>query len=1362
MSEPRSDVAAAVAIIGMACRWPGGASDPGRFWRLLADGVDAVGEIPADRMDVAAWFDPRPAQPGRMASRWGGYLGGLQDFDAAFFEMSPREAERLDPQHRLLLETSWEALEDGGIDPLSLDGSRTGVFIGQWASDFEARLFGQPGQLDFLALQGSGRYASSGRLSHFLGLRGPSLTLDTASSSSLAAVHLACRSLRAGDCTLAIAGGVNVILQPHVTIAYSQSRMMSLSGRCRFGDAAGDGYVRSEGAGLVLLKLLADALRDGDPIHAVIRGSALASDGRTPGGLGAPGRDGRASLLHEAYRDAGIDPARTGYVEAHGTGTRAGDPVELGVLAEVVGAGRRPDEPVLVGSVKTNIGHAESAAGVAGLMKASLCLAREAVPPSLHLDTPNPQADWAGWALRIPTRLTPWPRVAGSPRVAAVSAFGIAGANVHMVLEEAPPPPPVPGASEGPWLLPLSARSPQALVALASRYAAHLADPGEVGGLDSLCWTAATRRAALAERVAFVAADAGDLRAQLRAFASGEPAGVVGRAEPPRSGRVAFVFPGQGAQWMGMGRELLAHEPVFREVITQCDAAARAWLDVSLQAQLEADPGDAAWRMDRIDVIQPVLTALALAYARLWAHRGVTADAVVGHSLGEVAAACWAGVLSIEEAMHIACRRSALMQRTSGQGAMAVVELPAGEVERRLAGRWQRVSVAVVNGPGSCVVSGDPDAVDALLAELDREQVFSRRVKVDVASHSPQMEPLAAELAAGLAGLQPHASSCPVYSTVDGAVRAGPSFDAAYWGHNLRRPVQFGAAVSRLLDDGVDTFIEIGPHPLLLGAIGQVAAAQGREVLALATGRRDEPERAMLLRSLAGLWTAGRPLDWRCLWPAGAAVARLPLYPWQRERHWCDAAEVRVRPDGTAASGSVRREPSAEAAAAPVAGPLARPGHDVPVDAETNVGLATALGADPADGPAWWVLARPAPGQGEVEVAIEALVLDPLRPGVVRGREACGRVTRCGPGVAHLAEGDVVVALGACQAARFACFDARRVVRCPPVLAGSAAEVLPVVPLLAAWHGLHHLARLGERETVLLPESASAVAQAIVQLARMAGATVLTGSGDAPDGEGPVDLLVDTGAAPMPPLRGRLGPDGRLLVVAAAGEAPADAGVSRLVADTQRLVLERPQRAAEWLGEILTRLADGRLAALSVARIDASVRADAWPGEGAVLCPGSWPTRALAAPTASASPTAGEAGPVLRERLAASPPGPPRRGVLLQAIRQEVAVVLRLPLARVPQDRPLRALGMDSLMALELRQRLERHTGLALSPSLAWNHPTVQALADHLGQRLSLDADEPGPAPAGDEVEALAAALAGLDDEALRRLLDAAEGEQGT
>jgi acyl transferase domain-containing protein len=890
-----------VAIVGIGCRFPGSIVDPASFWRVVSEGVDAITEIPRDRLDVERFYDPRPATPGRMMSRFGGYLDHIEDFDPGFFGISPREAQSIDPQQRVLLETAWEALEDAGQDVLALEGSRTAVFVGQWLSDFESRLFTDPEVVDFAMTTGSGRYASSGRISYVFGLRGPSLTLDSGCSSSLAAVHLGVRSIRSGEADLALAGGVNVILQPHITIGYSQSRMMAADGHCRFGDASGEGYVRSEGAGLVVLKALDRAVADGDRIYAVVRGTSVNNDGRSSGSFGTPSRIGQEEMVRAAYDDAAIAPARVGYVEAHGPGTRAGDPVELAALGAVLGAGRPAGASCLVGSVKTNIGHTESAAGVAGLIKAALALHHGAVPASLNFKQPNPQVPWADLPLKIPTVLTPWPGGA-VPRVAGVNSFGIAGTNSHAVLEEAPASVAVAAAkpSRQAALLPLSARSPEALRALAALHAAQLEDTSPASSsrltLHDLCWTAATRRTALEHRAAVVAEDRAAMVKALRLFAGGEPAAAEGVALRERR-KLVFVVPGQGAQWVGMGRELAEREPIFRAALERCDAAARRWGDFGLLEQLRLEPGAPRYRLGDIDVIQPVLVALAIAYADLWRSLGVMPGAVVGHSMGEVGAAHIAGVLDLEQAMQIICRRSALMRRTAGRGAMALVELPMADAQARLRGRADRVAVAGSNSPRSSVISGEPEAIKEVLAELEREAIFCRQVKVDVASHSPQMEPLAAELAAELGGLRPGAAAVPIYSTVLGRPAEGQELDASYWGRNMRQPVLFGATTEQLIEDRAGIFVELGPHPVLLPSIQQTAQAAGAEVAALVCGRRDEPEQATLLAALGGLWAAGHPIDFNKLMPEGGRRVPLPLYPWQRERHWIEAAEM-VRGDG--------------------------------------------------------------------------------------------------------------------------------------------------------------------------------------------------------------------------------------------------------------------------------------------------------------------------------------------------------------------------------------------------------------------------------------------------------------------------------
>ena len=886
--------ARAVALVGIGCRFPGGVVDVRSFWRLLAEGRDAITEVPASRIDLERYFDPRPATPGRMMSRWGGFLDAIEDFDPAFFGISPREAENIDPQQRLLLETAWEAIEDAGVDANRLVGSRTGVYVGEWVGDFEARLFADPDRLDIQATTGSGRYAASGRVSYALGLRGPSLTIDSACSSSLAAVHLAVAALRSGECTLALAGGVNIILQPHISVAYSQSRMMAPDGHCKFGDARGDGYVRSEGAALVLLKPLAQALADGDRIYAVVRGSAVNNDGRSSGVMGRPSRVGHEEMLRSAYADAGVAPGRVRYVEAHGTGTRAGDPVEIAALGSVLGEQRDGALRCLIGSVKTNLGHTESAAGVAGLIKAALALHEAAIPASLHFNEPNPQVPWAELPFDVPTSLCPWPSGNG-PLLAGVNSFGIAGTNAHVVLEAAPLPAALSASTlpARPALLLLSARGPEALRALARRYAERLAGASR-STLDDICWSAATRRSALEHRAAFVADDANSLAAQLAAFVDGEAAPVDGIVLDPDAAQPVFVVPGQGGQWRGMARELLRREPAFAAALHACDAAARPYLGMSIVEQIGADAPEGD---ECIDVIQPVLLAVSIAWARWLESFGIVPRALVGHSMGEVGAAHLAGVLDLDQAMRIICRRSALMAGMSGQGAMALVGLSMREAQKRLAGRETLLSLAASNGPASCVVSGEPAALAALMAELDAACVFCRLVQVDVASHSPQMAGPAAALAAELAGLAAHAAARSVHSTLLGRAAQGHEFDAAYWGRNLCEPVRFETCVSQFLDDGARVFVELGPHPLLCGAVRETAQVRGLNVRAQAFGRRDEPDHVGAIGVVASLWVAGLGLNWALLLPRGQVVD-LPLYPWQRERHW------RELPSGPVAIGA--------------------------------------------------------------------------------------------------------------------------------------------------------------------------------------------------------------------------------------------------------------------------------------------------------------------------------------------------------------------------------------------------------------------------------------------------------------------------
>ena len=891
-----------VAIIGLGCRFPG-AQNPEAFWQLLLDGVDAVGDVPAERFDIGALYDPRPGVLGKIITRRGGFLEQVDHFDASFFAISPREAARMDPQHRLLLEVAWEALEDAGQVPERLAGSQTGVFVGMCANDYEDfQLLHSPNRIDIYTTTGGYRSVAAGRLSYTLGLEGPSLSVDTACSSSLVAVHLACQSIRSGECALALAAGANLILHPEQTFGYSSARMLSPDGRCKFGDASADGFVRSEGVGVVVLKPLSAALADGDPVYAVIRASAVNNDGRSGGLLMTPSRQGQEAVLRTAYRQAGISPGRVRYIEAHGTGTKVGDPIELQALGAVLAEGRPAARPCLVGSVKTNIGHTEGAAGIAGLIKVALSLKHGVIPASLHFREPNPDIPWQELPLLVQQERGAWPSES-EPFVAGVNSFGICGTNAHVVLEEAPRTDAAErerAAADGAaQLLPLSASSAEALAPMARAYQAFVSgEETAAPSLRDICHTAGTRRTHHDHRLTFVAHSRRELAEHLRAYLQGEvrPGMSSGIKVPGRERKVVFVFAGQGSQWFGMGRQLLEQEPAFRAALAQCDEAMREYVDWSVLEQLAADAAHS--RLDEINVIQPTLFAVQVALAALWRSWGVEPDAVIGQSMGEVAAAQVAGALSLEDAARVICRRSRLLRSRSGRGRMAVVELSLEQARRALAGYEDRLSIAVSSSPVSTVLSGDPAALEEIARQLQREEVFCRLVNVDVASHSPQMEPLRAELLEALEGLRPRPPLVPIYSTVTEGDSNGARFDAGYWWRNLREPVLFSSTVERLLESGHNIFLELGPHPILQSAIQQVLHHLGREGSVLASLRREEEERAVMLGSLGALYASGYPVDWNKLYPPGAQCVRLPSYPWQRERFWLEGEAADAAPGG--------------------------------------------------------------------------------------------------------------------------------------------------------------------------------------------------------------------------------------------------------------------------------------------------------------------------------------------------------------------------------------------------------------------------------------------------------------------------------
>jgi len=877
-----------IAIVSMACRLPGGANSPEAFWELLVEGRDAVTAVPAERWDGDALFSADPDAPNRIVSRSGGFLDAVDRFDAAFFGISPHEAALMDPQQRLLLELAWEALEAAGQPVDRLAGSATGVFIGahSQSSDYWLLQLAQHGGVDSHSATGSAHSILANRISFALDLRGPSLTVDTACSSSLVAVHLACQSLRSGECDLALAGGVNLMLTPSASFAFSKLQILSPQGRCRTFDAAADGIARGEGCALIALKRLSDARRDGDTVLAVIAGSAVNQDGAS-NGLTAPNGPAQEAVIRRALAMAAISPERVGLVETHGTGTPLGDPVEVEALANVIGPPRDSLHRCYLGAVKTNIGHLEGAAGIAGVVKAVACLRHGAVPGNLHFVRPNPHLRLDGTPFVIPTALTPW-LSPGAPRVASVSSFGFGGTNAHVVLEEHQPEA-ADGVSAGSGpehVLMLSARSPDALKALAHAYSARLREL-PVGALEDFVHTATTRRSHHNHRIAAIGANAAELAGQIEAR-------IVERAEaqPVSSDAVrqpVFVFTGQGTHWGGMGRELYEAEPVFRAAV---DAVCGEFNMLSGWDLLEIlnDPSRES-QLSVTEVAQPAIFALQVGLAALWKSWGVRPGAIIGHSVGEIAAAHVAGVLTLVEATNVVFHRSRAMRGARGHGSMAQIEIAEHDIASELAGLGPEISVAALNGPASVVVSGASGAMEKLLVRLQARGAVARVLPVDYAFHSAQMEPFIGPVVAALAALRPKAAELPLISTVSGTWRTSSDFDAAYWGRNVRNAVRFAPGVACLLDAGFRSFLEIGPHPSLGPGILASAGEREIEVSVAASLRRSQPARASLLAGLQALYEDGVAIDWSVRFDPRRRVVSLPAYPWQRQRHWLDAPD---------------------------------------------------------------------------------------------------------------------------------------------------------------------------------------------------------------------------------------------------------------------------------------------------------------------------------------------------------------------------------------------------------------------------------------------------------------------------------------
>ncbi|HEY9304681.1 MAG TPA: type I polyketide synthase, partial [Mycobacterium sp.] len=876
--DKASRIAAAepVAVVGIGCRFPGGAAGPEGYWNFLANGGDGISEIPPDRWNADEYYDPDQFAPGRMSSKWGGFLSDVSGFDADYFGISPREAEAMDPQQRLMLEVAYEALEHAGIATDELSGVRAAVMMGVYYGEYQTISAANPDSIDAYSATGNAHAVAVGRIAYLLGLRGPAVAIDSACSSSLVTIHLACQSLRLRESDLALAGGVSLILRPETQIAMAKWGMLSPNGRCYSFDSRADGFVRGEGCGVVVLKRLTDAVRDGDRVLAVVRGSAVNQDGRS-NGLTAPNTIAQQDVISRALRSADVTAGSVNFIEAHGTGTGLGDPIEFEALADQYGRG---ESRCALGAVKSNFGHLEAAAGIAGFIKAALSVQRAQIPPNLNFSQWNPAIDPSPTRLFVPTELSPWPAEEG-PRRAAVSSFGIGGTNAHVVIEQGPDPAPVSDADIAPvTTLTISGKTEQRIASWAAALADWMAGEGASVPLADIAHTVNLYRSRHSKFATVSARDRAEAVAGLRALSAGQPTpGVVGPREAPRGSGTVFLYSGQGSQWAGMGRQLLADEPAFAAAVAELEPDFVAQVGFSLRDVLTA--GEPVVGIDRI---QPVLVGMQLALTALWRSYGVEPDAVIGHSMGEVTAAVVAGALSPADGLKVIATRSKLMSRLSGQGAMALLELEADAVEKLIAD-YSDITAAVYAAPQQTVIAGPPEQVDAVVAVVDAQGRLARRIEVDVASHHPTVDPILPELRTALAGLAPMAPKIPLISTVGQTNGAAPAFDADYWVVNLRNPVRFSQAVAKAAENHT-TFVEVSPHPLLSHAInGTLESARPRGgAQVAATLNRDNPETLAFHTQLATV----RP-------PSAAATQTpnrtkkpvdLPPTPWHHVRYW--------------------------------------------------------------------------------------------------------------------------------------------------------------------------------------------------------------------------------------------------------------------------------------------------------------------------------------------------------------------------------------------------------------------------------------------------------------------------------------------
>ncbi len=1397
LAEARAAQSAPLAITGIALRFPGGVSTPEGLAELLWAGRDAIEPIPASRWDLSRYLDENPDAPGKMITRFGGFVSDVDRFDAEFFGIAPVEAASMDPQQRLMLEVAWEALERAGQAPTALSGSRTGVYLGISNNDYGRRIFSQPERIDPWYSPGNAYSVAAGRISYVLGLQGPSIAVDTACSSSLVALHLAAQGLRSGDCDIALVGGVNLILSPEMNINFSKARMMAPDGRCKTFDAAADGYVRGEGCAMLVVRRLDEALASGDRVLAVVRGTAVNQDGRS-GGLTAPNGPAQEAVIRAALDAAGVEPRLVSYVEAHGTGTPLGDPIEMHALGAVLGAGRDPAQPVMVGSIKTNLGHLEAAAGIAGVIKVALALQARSIPPHLNFEKPNPFIEWDSLPVTIPTNATPWAPIQGR-RIAGVSSFGFSGTNAHAILEEAPVAAAGERGSVDRCLLPLSARDPAALEKLAARYEELL--PGDVD-LGDVSFTAGAGRALFSHRLAVVGRTSAEVRGHLADWRAGRaPAAVMTGVAPATPVRIAFLYSGQGSQSPGMGRRLYETSPVFRAELDRCAESLAGSLDRPLLELILPADGQAS-PIEETRYAQPAMVAFQLALTALWRSWGIEPAVVMGHSLGELASVHAAGMLSRDDVLRVAAARGALAHGLPATGAMAVILADAERVTAALRRDGGAVSIAAFTGPTNTVISGERDAVHRVVAAMTAQGIEAKPLRIHFAAHSPMVDPIAASFGEVMSGVRWSSPRTALVSNLTGAVaRPGEIASGDYWMRHMRQPVRFAESIGALPALGITHCIEIGPHPVLLGMGSD--CLPGSSIHWLPSLRRDQDDWLELFTSLQDLFCSGAAVDWAGV-HAGACRSRvvLPTYPFAGRRHWIETQhdapatpaweQVSRALDSQAAMGPLDLNASSypakwDALARFTAATAARTLAELGLFAEPGSRLTLSevlerggIGATYRHLVRRWLERLADDGllrsDGDAYVAVRSLTPPPIAP-LVAELDLLFRDNR--PLLEYVRHCERLVT---------------------PVLTGRESPLETLFP--GGSFGLAE--QLYEHSTTMQYVNALAArALAAVASAMPAGQRLRVLEAGA--GTGGTTAAVLAALAPertaywftdvtdvfLDRARDRLGaragmrfarldldqdpaaqgfaPGSMDVVLAAnAGHACRDlrqtlAWLRTLLAPGGLLVLVESTTHLAWF-DMTTGLIEGWQHFTDDLRVDDPLlppdrwvralheagfaQADCWPGAGTAAehlgqhlvvaqapgaaTPGGASDAGAVAPAASAPGTGSAARdvPAVRDLLAAAMPSE-RLDILRDLVRQQVITVLRYDGAQPPGrgDR-LMDLGFDSLMAVQLRNRLGAALGLTapLPATLMFDHPTIDAIAAFLLSRFEGATAEAVPA----------------------------------